>query len=302
MTNKVERKAHLDGTAVSLLLACCLFWGVQQVLIKATLAELPPFFQASVRFIGATALLVLWCKWRNIPLWGRDGSLKPGVIAGLLFAVEFAFIYMGLQYTSASRLTVFLYTSPFWVAVLVPLWVPSEKMGKWQWLGLMLAFCGVALAMFDGFSSPIPKSPRRWLGDLLALAAGLGWGLTTVMIRTSVLAKVSAEKLLFYQIGIGAVLLTIGSLAAGERWQHTWSGFAISSMLIQTVVGAFISYLAWMWMLGRYPATKISGFVFLTPLSALLVGSLWLGEALTLPLILGLACVAAGMLLVNRRH
>ena len=299
MTNKVERKAHLDGIAVSLLLACCLFWGVQQVLIKVTLAELPPFFQASVRFIGATALLMLWCKWRNIPLWGRDGSLKPGVIAGLLFAVEFAFIYMGLQYTSASRLTVFLYTSPFWVAVLVPLWVPSEKIGKWQWLGLMLAFCGVALAMFDGFSSAMPG---HWVGDLLALAAGLGWGLTTVMIRTSVLAKLSAEKLLFYQIGIGAVLLTIVSLAAGERWQHTWSGFAISSMLIQTVVGAFVSYLAWMWMLGRYPATKISGFVFLTPLSALLVGSLWLGEALTLPLILGLACVAAGMLLVNRRN
>ncbi len=299
MTNKVERKAHLDGIAVSLLLACCLFWGVQQVLIKATLAELPPFFQASVRFIGATALLMLWCKWRKIPLWGRDGSLKPGVVAGLLFAVEFAFIYMGLQYTSASRLTVFLYTSPFWVAVLVPLWVPSEKIGKWQWLGLMLAFCGVALAMFDGFSSAMPG---HWVGDLLALAAGLGWGLTTVMIRTSVLAKLSAEKLLFYQIGIGAVLLTIVSLAADERWQHTWSGFAISSMLIQTVVGAFVSYLAWMWMLGRYPATKISGFVFLTPLSALLVGSLWLGEALTLPLILGLACVAAGMLLVNRRN
>jgi drug/metabolite transporter (DMT)-like permease len=169
MAKMVERKTHLDGIAVSLLLVCCLFWGVQQVLIKATLAELPPFFQASLRFIGATALLMLWCKWRNIPLWGRDGSLKPGVIAGVLFAVEFAFIYMGLQYTSASRLTVFLYTSPFWVAVLVPLWVPSEKMGKWQWLGLMLAFCGVALAMFDGFSSTLPG---HWVGDVLALAGG----------------------------------------------------------------------------------------------------------------------------------
>jgi drug/metabolite transporter (DMT)-like permease len=294
-----ERKAHLDGIAISLLLVCCLFWGAQQVLIKATLAELPPFFQASVRFIGATALLLAWCTWRNTPLWGRDGSLKPGLIAGMLFAGEFAAIYAGLQFTSASRLTVFLYTSPFWVAVLVPVWVPAEKMGGWQWLGLLLAFCGVALAMFDGFSSSIPG---HWVGDVLALAAGLGWGLTTVVIRTSVLAKLGAEKLLFYQIAISAVLLAVVSLATGERWQHAWSGFAISSMLIQTVVGAFISYLTWMWLLGRYPATKISGFVFLTPLSALLVGGLWLGEALTLPLMLGLACVAAGMLLVNRRN
>ena len=295
----VERKTHLDGIAVSLLLVCCLFWGAQQVLIKATLAELPPFYQASLRFIGATVLLMLWCKWRNIPLWGRDGSLKPGVIAGLLFAVEFAAIYMGLQFTSASRLTVFLYTSPFWVAVLVPLWVPAEKIGKWQWLGLILAFCGVTLALFDGFKS---AQVGHWKGDLLALAGGLGWGLTTVVIRTSVLSKLSPEKLLFYQIAISAALLPIVSVLMGESWQQTWSSFAISSMLTQTVVGAFISYLTWMWMLSRYPATKISGFVFLTPLFALLVGNLWLGETLTLPLIAGLACVAVGMLLVNRRN
>ena len=293
-----ERKTHLDGIAVSLLVVCCLFWGAQQVLIKATLAELPPFYQASLRFIGATVLLMLWCKWRNIPLWGRDGSLKPGVIAGLLFAVEFSAIYMGLQFTSASRLTVFLYTSPFWVAVLVPLWVPAEKIGNWQWLDLILAFCGVTLALFDGFSS---SQPGHWKGDLLALAGGLGWGLTTVVIRTSVLSKLSPEKLLFYQISISAALLPIVSVFMGESWQQTWSGFAISSMLIQTVVGAFISYLAWMWMLSRYPATKMSGFMFLTPLFALLIGNLWLGEALTMPLIFGLVCVAVGMLLVNRR-
>jgi drug/metabolite transporter (DMT)-like permease len=294
-----ERKTHLDGIAVSLLVLCCLFWGAQQVLIKATLTELPPFFQASLRFIGATALLMLWCTWRNIPLWGRDGSLKPGVIAGLLFAVEFSAIYMGLQFTSASRLTVFLYTSPFWVAVLVPLWVPAEKIGKWQWLGLVLAFCGVTLALFDGFSS---AQSGHWKGDLLALAGGLGWGLTTVVIRTSVLSKLSPEKMLFYQSAICAILFPLVSLVLGERWSNTWSSFAISSMLIQTVVGAFLSFLAWMWMLRHYPVTKISAFAFLTPLFALIVGNLWLGEALTLPLAMGLACVAVGMLLVNRKY
>jgi drug/metabolite transporter (DMT)-like permease len=122
-----------------------------------------------------------------------------------------------------------------------------------------------------------------------------------VVIRTSVLSKLSPEKLLFYQISISAALLPIVSVFMGESWQQTWSGFAISSMLIQTVVGAFISYLAWMWMLSRYPATKMSGFVFLTPLFALLIGNLWLGEALTVPLIFGLVCVAVGMLLVNRK-
>src|SRR5512137_267753 len=105
------RKDHLDATATSLLLACCLFWGFQQVLVKATLAEVPPVFQAAVRFAGATLLLWVWCRWRGVALFTRDGSLGAGLLAGILFAGEFACIYLGLQHTSASRLTVFLYTS-----------------------------------------------------------------------------------------------------------------------------------------------------------------------------------------------
>ena len=122
------RKTHLYTLAISLLLGCCLLWGFQQVLIKATLAEVPPMFQASLRLVGATALLWLWCLRRGVPLFRRDGSLRAGLLAGGLFAAEFACIYLGLQMTSASRLTVFLYTSPFWVALLVPLWVKSERL------------------------------------------------------------------------------------------------------------------------------------------------------------------------------
>ena len=292
------RKTHLDTLAISLLLGCCLFWGLQQVLIKATLAEMPPMFQASLRLWGATGLLWLWCVWRKVPLFAQDGSLKAGLLAGSLFAAEFACIYLGLQYTTASRLTVFLYTSPFWVAVLVPLWVKSEKLRGLQWLGLVCAFAGVVFALREGFAGAAGASLR---GDVLALAAGMLWGLTTVVIRASGLAKVSAEKLLFYQLAVSAVAFPLLSLALGEAWVWRFSTFAITSLLLQTVVGAFASYLAWMWMLGRYPATKISVFVFLTPLFALLFGALWLKESVTPGLIAALGAVAVGIVLVNHR-
>ena len=81
------RKAHLDTLAVSLLLGCCLLWGFQQVLIKATLAEVPPMFQASLRLVGATALLWVWCAWRGVALFKRDGTLGVGLLAGALFGV-----------------------------------------------------------------------------------------------------------------------------------------------------------------------------------------------------------------------
>ncbi|MFM2035133.1 MAG: hypothetical protein RL459_398 [Pseudomonadota bacterium] len=294
-----QRKDHLDGLAVLLLLGCCLLWGFQQALAKATLAELPPVFQVSIRLGGATILLLLWCRWRGISLWARDGSLRPGLLAGALFAGEFACMYIGLQHTTASRLTLFVYTSPFWVAVLVPMVVSTELLSRLQWVGLLLAFGGVGLALREGMNAS--ASAQQWQGDLLALAAGMCWGLTTVVIRGSGLSRIQPEKLLLYQLGVGAVTLPALSVFLGETWGWQWSGFALSSMLVQTVVGAFASYLVWMWMLSRYPATKISVFVFLTPVFAMASGALWLGEPLTVALLGALALVAGGIVLVNRR-
>ena len=119
----MTRKEHLDPLAVGLLLACCLFWGFQQVLVKATIAELPPVFQTAVRFAGATVLLWLWCRWRRIPLFSSDGSLRAGLLAGSLFAIEFGLMYSALAFSTASRVTIFVYTAPFWVALFLPLLV-----------------------------------------------------------------------------------------------------------------------------------------------------------------------------------
>ena len=289
------RKDHLDALAVGILLMCCLFWGFQQVMVKVTVAEMPPVFVSAVRGVGATLLLWLWCRWRGVRLFERDGSLWAGLLAGSLFAVEFAFIYLGLQHTSASRLTVFLYTSPFWVAALLPLFIRSERLRPVQWLGMVCAFAAVVFALREGFGSGDAT------GDLMGLAAGALWGLTTVAIRATNLTRLSAEKLLFYQLAVSTVVLGLLSHGMGEPWGNTWSGFAIGSVVVQTVVGAFASYLAWMWMLGHYPATQISAFVFLTPLFALLFGVLWQGEAVTLPLVMSLTLVAVGIVLVNRK-
>jgi len=291
----VERKEHLDGLAVGILLACCMFWGLQQILVKSIMDQVDPLFQSSLRAIGATLLLLVWCRVRGVPLFVRDGSLWPGLLAGALFAAEFACIYLGLRMTNASRLTVFLYTSPFWVAALVPLFVKSERLRPLQWLGLACAFVAVAFALREGLGGGSAA------GDLLGLAAGALWGLTTVSIRATGLTRISPEKLLFYQIATTAVCMPWLSLALGETWSFQWNALAWSSMLAQTVIGAFASYLAWMWMLGRYPATRISVFVFLTPLFALLFGTLLLGEAVTTTLLVALGLVALGIVLVNRK-
>jgi drug/metabolite transporter (DMT)-like permease len=294
-----ERKTHLDSLAVSLLLACCLFWGFQQILIKTTVGEVPPLWQAAIRFVGATVLLWGWCAWRGVRLFERDGTLPAGLLAGALFAGEFTCIYLGLRDTAASRLTVFLYTSPFVVAVLLPRLVPAEQLRPVQWVGLVIAFAAVALAFSEGFTGH--ATARQLRGDALALAAGMLWGLTTLVIRGSKMATASAEKTLFYQVAVTAVVAPLLSLVWGETWSLHYSGQAWVSIGLQTAIGAFASYLAWMWMLRHYPATQLSSFTFLAPLFALVLGVVLLGEHLTTQLVIALAAVAAGIVLVNRK-
>lgn len=295
----VQRKDHLDTFAITVLVACCAFWGFQQILIKFAGREIPPLWQASVRMAGATALLWLWCQFRGVKLFNSDGSLQGGLIVGLLFAAEFCLIYLGLQHTSASRLTVFLYTSPFWVAVLLPRFVPSEKLRRIQWVGLVIAFGAVGIAFSEAFLHG--SAPGQWKGDAMGLAAGMFWGLTTLAIRTTKVATIQAEKSLFYQLSVTALVCPVLSLVLGETWSFDYSALAWGSVFLQTAVGAFASYLAWMWMLRHYPATQMSTFTFLTPLFALVFGVVLLGEPLTLQLVLALLGVAAGIVLVSRK-
>ena len=300
MTSPIQRKTHLDSLAITLLVVCCAFWGFQQILIKTTVDEVPPLWQATIRFWGATLLLWLWCRARGVPLFERDGTLKAGLLAGCLFAGEFAFIYLGLLHTSASRLTVFLYTSPFVVALLLPRVVPGERLRRIQWVGLVIAFAAVALAFSEGFMHGSPVA-GAWLGDAMALAAGTLWGLTTLTIRATRLSGASAEKTLFYQVAVTAAVAPLISLALGEVWSLDYSARAWGSLGLQTVVGAFASYLTWMWMLRQYPATQMSTFTFLTPVFALVFGVVLLSEPLTLQLVLALIGVAVGIVLVSRR-
>jgi len=214
----------------------------------------------------------------------------------VLFALEFVCLFVGLQYTSASRLTLLLYTSPLWVALVLPLLVRTEGLGVLQWVGLGCAFAGVGWVLRQPQEA---LYPQQWLGDILGLAAGLLWGLTTVVIRASKLTQIAPEKLLMYQLGVSSLLLPSISLGLGEPWNFQLSAFAWTSVLVQAAVGAFLTYLVWMWLLGRYPATKVSVFTFLTPVFSLIAGALWLGEPVSAALLGALAVVGLGITLVN---
>ena len=292
-----ERQA-LDANAYALMLLLTLLWGFQQVTVKWISAEVSFVMQAALRSILATALLFVWARMRGTALFERDGTLGPGLAAGLLFAGEFVFIYAGLAHTNASRMSVFIYLTPALAALGLHFFVRGERLSALQWLGVAVAFAGLFLAFAEGFFS----GHDTWLGDLFGAIAALLWASTTVVIRATRLSHATAAKTLFYQLAVSSLVLPLASLAMGEPGVVSLSAVAIASLVYQGAIIAFASFLIWFWLLRRYLASRLSVLSFLTPLFGVLCGVVFLGEPLTGYFLVAVVLVAAGIVLVNLRR
>ena len=294
----IERKTRLDGRALVALLACCAVWGLGQVASKTTLAEVPPLLQAAARSIGAAVLVALWARWRGIQLLARDGTGAAGLAAGLLFAIEFACIFTGLKFTTASRMVVFVYLAPFVVALGMPLIARGERLDAVQGLGLVAAFAGVAWAFAEGFQQP-SVGELQWVGDALGVAGALFWGATTLLIRATSLSHAAPEKTLFYQLAVSGLALGVASWIGDEAWPRQLSWGPGCWLAFQIVVVSFASYLMWFWLVRHYPATQLSAFTLLTPVFGLLAGVALMADPLTARLVTALIGVSAGIALVH---
>jgi len=294
-----QRKPRLDGIAIICLLLCCVVWGLGQVSSKVALAEMPPLTQVALRSLGAAILVLLWARVRRIKLFERDRTLAAGFGAGLLFALEFGCIFVGLQFTTASRMAVFIYLAPFVVALGMPLIARSERLGARQLAGLVAAFAGVTWAFAEGFQQP-SAGERQWIGDALGVLGAVLWGATTLLIRATRLSQAAAEKTLFYQLAVSGALMALLAGLSAETWPSRLTTLPLAALVFQTVVVCFASYLLWFWLIRHYPATQLSAFTLLTPVFGLIAGAVLLGEPLTTRLIVALATVTIGIAVVHR--
>src|SRR5262249_50885351 len=130
---------RLDLRAALILTACCACWGFNQVVIKIANQGISPMLQVGLRSLLAGALVFAWASARGVRLFERDGTLVPGIICGLLFGIEFVLIYVGLNFTTASRGVVFLYLAPFVVAFGAHYLVPGDRLTVLKVAGLAAA-------------------------------------------------------------------------------------------------------------------------------------------------------------------
>lgn len=282
------------------MLLLCLTWGLQQISLKAAAPLVSPTTMIGLRSGIALGLILAlgggWAAWR-LSGWSR---WRPGLLAGALFALEYLLVAQALKLTHASHVVVLLYTSPIFAAVGLHWRLPAERLVPRQWLGIGLAFVGIALAFLGRApQGAMPEAPAVLLGDALALLAGASWGATTVCIRCSGLSSAPPAETLMWQLGVAFLLLPL-AMAVGEA-RFTPVPLAWAHLAFQSLVVSGASFLVWFWLLRHYQAAPLGAFSFLTPVFGVVLGLFLLGEPIEARFLGGSVLVLGGVWLASRR-
>jgi len=293
-----ERK-NLDGFGTMVMISLCAVLGLHQVAIKAAAPDIAPILQIALRSGISTFLVAALIFFGKDKFTLRDGTLLPGFMAGLLFAVEFLMVAEGLRRTTASHMSVFLYTAPIFTSLTLHWFLPAERLTRHQWFGIFVAFGGIALS-FAGGLLQTGINAAVLVGDLMALTAGVLWAATTVLIRCTKLSETPPSKTLLYQLLCAFVFLFCYAVFSGQAERFTMTGIAWVSLLFQGFVVTFAAFLVWFSMLRRYNASQISVFLFLSPLFGVSFGVLLLHEKVDGFFVAGTLLVLSGIYLVSR--
>lgn len=295
----MNQRSPIDTQATLLMLLLCSIWSLQQVLLKASSADFSPMLQTSVR-CGLGALLVgLFVWFKNREGFTHDQpTLWPGLLAGFMFAAEFLLAALAIELTSVSHLIVLIYTAPIFAALGLALFLPDERLQALQWVGILLAFGGIALAFGEHQAEIQGGLSEVIVGDILALLAGAIWGATTVVVRVTNLSRAPAPLTLIYQLLACFVLLFIYAVWTDDlRFNPT--SFVLGTLAFQVIAVSFFSYLTWFWLLKKYYASRLGVFSFLTPLLGVGMSAIILGESVTPQFLIGSFFVVLGITLVS---
>lgn len=292
-------RKNIDRVAIFSMVLICGVWGCQQVAIKAVAQQISPMLQVGIRSaIAAAFIYLLFNRKDRISQRLKDVRvLLPGLAVGILVALEFLLVVIGIRMTSTSHTTLFLYTAPLFTAVGLHFLIPEERLTKIQWAGIVLAFGGLLIAVRFTSVSQATDS-KSLIGDICAIVAGMSWGLTSIIIRSSALSTIPSSCTLFYQLITTAVILILAALFSGQT-AFVITPASLASMVFQTAVVAFISYLAWFTLLRYYQVSSLGTLILMTPVMGIAAGVYFLGETLYTDFIVGSLLILTGLIVTR---
>jgi drug/metabolite transporter (DMT)-like permease len=293
----MDRKDAIDLAGATGLVVFATMLAFNQVVIKVTNAGFGPVFAAGLRSALALLVLGLWLLLRRRRLDGIGRTLWPGLLLGGLFTIEFIFLFIALDLTTVSRVSILFYSMPVWLAIVAHFTLPGETLSWRRTLGLGLAMAGVVWALFD----PQSRQAGSLLGDALAILAALAWGGIALTVRLTRVSELSPEGQVFWQLSVSTVGLLAVAPLFGDLLRDP-TALHMAGLGFQAVFVASLGFLFWLRLMAIYPASDVAAFSFLSPVLAVGMGWLLLDEPVGPGFIGAMCLVAVGIVLINRRR
>jgi drug/metabolite transporter (DMT)-like permease len=279
-------------------------WGANFSLVKVALRDFPELAFNAFRLVIASAVFLAAIWWQR----SRDGAaspLAPGlaradwarvVFLGLVGHLLYQLLFLGgVKRTSVANGSLILGTTPVVVALLTA-WAGHERVPPLRWVGAAISFVGLYIVV----GQKVDWSASGHLGDALMLASTLCWA-TYSVASVPILKRHSPLVVTGYSISIGALLYTLVSMPTLVRVD--WQAISLVSWVLMVASAVFalaFAYLIWYTSVQRAGSTRTAAWSNVTPVIAMLIAAVWLGEPIAPNHVIGSAAIFTGLFITRR--
>jgi drug/metabolite transporter (DMT)-like permease len=293
---QVEKRTGVDLRVIAAFLAIYVLWGTTFLAIRIAVREVPPLFAAGTRMFIAGAVLFTWMQLRGAAWPTKQQWRSLALMGGLMFVVDYGLLFWAEKYVPSGIAAVLSATVPL-MTIAFEIFVFRLQPFRWSLVGaVLLGFCGVGVLLLPTAQQSLPIVPC-----VAILVGTAGWCMGTVLSRKLVLPE-SRPVTSGGSMMIGGAVLLVLSGAFGELrpWPHV-SRSAVLALGYLITCGSLLAFTAYVWLLGRMPASKVASYAYVNPVVAVVLGYFVAGEAITSRMIAGAALVLISVFLILRK-
>ena len=251
-----------------------------------------------LRFLLASALLLALAPFLGVRLGQVPKERRLWWInAVLTFTISYGLVYWAEQWVPSGLAAVLFATFPLFVAVLAHLFLPGERLQPRSFTGVLIGFAGVAVLFSEDLSAV--GGPRTTFAATLFLIAPLASAVANVAVKKWG-GGVHPLSVSAVPMGLGALLVVPLALGMERGRELAFGTRPLLAVAYLAVVGSSLAFTLYYWLLRRLPATSLSLINYATPVVAVLIGTVWLGEPFTLRIFLGGLLVVMGVAVAVR--
>ncbi len=271
-----------------------ILFGANAVAIKLTLNGMGPFTTAGARFAIAAVAIACWAFFTHRSFKIKKDQLVPLLIISILFTIQLSLFYLGLVKTLVSRGVLIVNLLPFIVLFLSHFFIPGDRITIRKLLGIAMGFVGVAFIF--GSSQAISRSARS--GDFILFAAVFLWSCNTVYIKR-IIHNFAPFQLVLYPMIFSVPLFLLQGLLWDAPMVIRLDTTVLGALAYQSLVTAAFGFVAWNTLLQKYGAGNLHSFVFVMPVSGVLLSGLILNDPITANILFALVLITTGIIMVH---